>query len=517
MSLKSEIYSLLNDAARLCSDCPEASSLLESINEMKNRLNTPLRVAVVGVMKAGKSTFMNALMNKNILDTGELETTYTVGWFRYAETPSLTICFRDGSTQDEPFENLQEWTVRTSANEKLNDVKYVIIYYPSEALRHMEFIDTPGLNSIYGTDAQNTLDFLSIKGSEDTLSEASNADAVIYAFSRSTSGFDKEILESFHSGGKNMSTPINSVGILTKADISGIWDIFEEQTPVESAKIVSETIMNNSDIKKQLFSVFPVCAKAIDGYFKLDDEDWLALKRIAQYDLQNLKDNLYDAHMFATSNDSEMELFGPVRIRKKLIQILGQYGILEIVRQLQNNKSEIEIGEILQEKCGISSIQKIINSHFGNRTFLIKSQYILNYFGSVLSNIKKASLYNSKIFCICSQIEEELDELLISHQTLNELKILQMYYNGQLNFDDEQEQYDFLRITGEFGRSAEKRLGVDNGSSISQLKERAKEKVEFWHSKSGDFMRSNNYVTAATIIARSYEQMYYHLSSLDEE
>lgn len=517
MSLKSEIYGLLNNAARLCSDCTEAKALLESINEMKNRLNTPLRVAVVGVMKAGKSTFMNALMNKDILNTGELETTYTVSWFRYAETPSLTICFRDGNTLNEPFENLQEWTVRTTDNEKLNDVKYVIIYYPSEILQHMEFIDTPGLNSIYGTDAQNTLDFLSIKGSEDTLSEASSADAVIYAFSRSAGGFDKEILEAFHSGGKNMSTPINSVGILTKADISGIWNIFEEQTPVESAKAVSSSIMNNSDIKKQIFSVFPVCAKAVEGYFKLNDEDWSFLNEFTKTDLQNLKDSLYDAHMFAVSNEPGMEIFGPANVRKRLLQLLGQYGILEIVSQLQNGKSKIEIGEILQEKCGILTIQNIINSHFGNRTFLIKSQYILNYLGSTLSNIKKISSYNSKMFNICNQIEEELDELMTSHQTLNELKILQMYYNEQLSFDNEQERHDFLRITGEFGRSAEDRLDMVKGSTISQLKECAKEKVELWHLKAGNWMRTNNYVTAATIIARSYEQMYYHLSSLDEE
>lgn len=51
MSLKAEVLSFLNNAARLCNDCPEAKELLSRINEMQQRLDKPLRVAVVGIMK----------------------------------------------------------------------------------------------------------------------------------------------------------------------------------------------------------------------------------------------------------------------------------------------------------------------------------------------------------------------------------------------------------------------------------------------------------------------------------
>ncbi|MGN1432436.1 MAG: dynamin family protein [Ruminococcus sp.] len=518
MSLKSELHSLLNNAIRLCNDCPEAEELLDNIKEMLNRLDKPLRVAVVGVMKAGKSTFMNALMGSDILDTGTLETTYTVCWFRYADKPSLTICFRDGSTKDAPFEDLQKWSVRAAAqeNERLNDVKYVIVYYPSEVLRKMEFIDTPGLNSVYGTDAENTLDFLSIKSSEDTISEASEADAIIYAFSRSAQGFDKGILDSFHSGSSNNSSPINSVGILTKADITG-GDIYGSQTPVETAKAVTSTIMKEPDMKKNLFSVLPVCAKTVEGYFKLSDADWSALEKIAEKDLQSLIDCLYDANMFAICTDEEYMIFGSVESRTRLMQVLDKYGILEVSKQLALGKTREEIGDILQEKCGVQPVRSILQSHFGNRTFLIKSQYIFNYLHSITSAIKKKSRYGSDIYNICEHISENLDDLMSSHQTFNELKILQMYYNEQLSFENEEEKEDFLRITGEYGRSAEDRLGMEKGSTISQLKEKAKEKVDLWHLNSSRCMQSGNYVTAATIISRSYEMMYYHLLSLDEE
>lgn len=139
MSLKTEVNDLLNRTARLCGGVEEAEPLLNLTRELKARLEEPLRVAVVGIMKAGKSTFMNALMGKDVLQTGTLETTYTVGWFKYGKSPRLEIHFRDGEIMEAPFSELSIWSVRTGQekNDRLNDVKYVIIYYPSEILRKL--------------------------------------------------------------------------------------------------------------------------------------------------------------------------------------------------------------------------------------------------------------------------------------------------------------------------------------------------------------------------------------------
>ncbi|MCO7137067.1 dynamin family protein [[Clostridium] leptum] len=519
MSLKSEVYSLLNNAQRLCRDCPEAAELSESLEEMRKRLEIPLRVAVVGIMKAGKSTFMNALMGADVLYTGDLETTYTVGWFQYAEHPSITVCFRNGEKIEAPFEDLEKWSVRAfeKENPRIHDVQYLIIHYPSEVLKQLEFIDTPGLNSVYGTDAQNTLDFLSIKGSEDTLYEASMADAVIYAFSRSTAGFDRDILTAFHSGGGNMSSPINSIGILTKVDASGIWDIFGEQSPVEAAQAVTSSIMTNADMKNLLFSVFPVCAKVMEGYTQLTAEDWKVLRIIAQVPPDDLIDLLYDAHQFAVGTEEEFQQLGDTDARKRLMNLIGQYGTLEIAHQLRAGKAQDQIGDILQEKCGVKAIREILLRHFGNRTFLIKSRYIFSRIRSLTQEIRKNLDKSSHLYHVCEQISEEIEGLMSSVQTLKELKILQMYYNGQIQFMDEEEKQDFLRVTGEYGRSAETRLGMPEGSSIAAMEQTAKEKAALWHGKSSGWMMPGSYVEAAATLARSYEQMYYHLNALNEE
>ena len=518
MSLKSEIYGLLYNGKRLCADCAEAGELLKSLREMEQRLEQPLRVAVVGMMKAGKSTFMNALMGADILYTGNLETTYTVGWFRYGEQPFLTICFRNGETMDAPFKELQKWSVREYEKENpgIHDVKYLIIHYPSEVLKQLEFIDTPGLNSVYGTDAENTLDFLSIKGSEETVYEASAADAVIYAFSKSAAGFDREILQAFHSGGAGAS-PINSVGILTKVDATGIWDIFSAATPVEAAKPVADTVMQHPDMKNLLFAVFPVCAKVMEGYAKLTARDWEALYSVARTDEDTLADLLFDAEQFAVCGEAEFEKLAPAPRRKRLMGMLGQYGILEIAKLIRSGKKPDEIETILKEACGIQAVRDILLSHFGNRVFLIKSRYIFTHLRALTHQLMHDPESSAGLRNICEEIREEIDGIMSSVQTLKELKILQMYYNGQVEFFSEEEKEDFLCVTGEYGRSAEARLGMKEGYTVRQLARRAREKVDFWHERASGFMLPGAYVEAAATLARSYEQMYLHLSALSEE
>lgn len=518
MSLKTEVYALLEGAGRICEGCPEADSLAQTVQKLRRRLESPLRVAVVGIMKAGKSTFMNALMGEDILYTGDLETTYTVCWFRYGSTPSLTVCFRDGEEQRFPFEDLQKWSVRKyeAENPRINDVKYLIIHYPAEVLKTLEFIDTPGLNSVYGTDAKNTLDFLSIKGSEDTLQEAGKADAIIYAFSRTASGFDQDILRSFHSGGTESTSPINSVGIMTKVDASGIWNVLDDTTPVQAARAVTDNVMKNAGMKQLLFTVLPVCAKVCEGYAQMEDGDWAAMETIAANGLEDLQDCLYDAREFSRSED--FSDFGSTESRRRLMGLIGQYGILEVARQLQAGKTREEIGQELQQICGVQPVRELLIRHFGSRTFLIKTQYILNHLMTVTRQLMRENGTPEQVKRICGQISDSIEDMMSSVQPMKELKALQMYYNGQLVFLDDGEETDFLRVTGEYGRAAESRLGAPQGSTVAELAEIARRKVGAWHEKAATgWMMPGEYVEAASILARSYEQMYFHLKALCEE
>lgn len=521
MSLRTEVYGLLDKARRLCSEVPDAQKFVDTLTELRSRLDVPLRVAVVGEIKAGKSTFMNALMKANIVFTGTEETTYTVCWFRYGDTPSLKICFRDGSEQKAPFEDLKKWSVRAyeKDNPRIHDVQYLMVFYPAEVLKTMEFIDTPGLNSVYGTDAQNTMDFLSLRGSEETLMEAGKADAVIFAFNRDFSGKSKETLMQFHNNEKSNASPINSIGIFTKLDCDGSWDTFAPASPVELAKNRIEKVVENPQVSQLLFTILPVCAKPSEGYRQLDDEDWKALRHLAGKSREALCDVLYDAQEFKTSKDKDFLEYGSADSRKRLMVKLDKFGILAITDGLRAGKEPEQLDALLQEVCGVERVRQLINRHFGNRTFLIKTKYIFNQLHDIIQRIQKDSQSSQACRNVADFIADEIDRLKSSVQSLKELDVLQKYYNGQLDCMTEEEKQDLLRVTREFGRLPEDRLNAQKESSISDLSILAKEKAAIWNRRANydGWLQSGEYTDAAAVIARSYELMHYHLSALLEE
>ncbi len=518
MSLRSELYGLIDRTARICANIPEAKDMLKSFKDLRERLDKPLRVAVVGMVSAGKSTFMNALMGENIATTGTAETTYTVSWFRYGKTPSLTVRFRDGEEIDLPYEELGNWSVRASAqkNGRMEDVEYLIVNYPAEVLKTIEFIDTPGLDSMYGTDSQNTMSFLSIddlsdRGSKDTVREAGKADAVIFVMSGPVTGLTYNTLMAFYGNKASNTSPINSIGIMTKQD--NLWKNFGESAGLLEKIDLHKKQMENESVRNALFTILPVFSKAAEGCSLLEQEEWEALELISKKDRELLAELLEDEYSFCNESDEDYMEFGEIEIRKKLMNKLASFGIMELTGMLHKGKTIAEIKEELRESCGINAIRQMLLHHFGNRTFLIKAQYIFSRMHSMIRGVK-----NPELSEIVSYVKGEIDRIMSSVHTLKELKVLQMYYNRELDNMSEEEKEDLLCITGEYGRNPEVRLNVGRESTISEMAEIAKEKAMKWNSASANsWMVSSSYAEATAIISRSYSLLHYHLSAIIEE
>ena len=60
------------------------------IPEMRARLDGPLRVAIAGKVKAGKSTLLNALVGENVAPTDASECTRVVTWYRNGQVYRVT-------------------------------------------------------------------------------------------------------------------------------------------------------------------------------------------------------------------------------------------------------------------------------------------------------------------------------------------------------------------------------------------------------------------------------------------
>ena len=123
------------------------------------------RLLVLGDMKRGKSTFLNALLGENLLPSDVNPCTAVLTVLRYGEEKKVTVYFKDGkSPQRLDFKTFkQQYTIDPEEAKKLEeqkkiafpDVEYAVVEYPLPILeKGIEIVDSPGLND---TEARNEI------------------------------------------------------------------------------------------------------------------------------------------------------------------------------------------------------------------------------------------------------------------------------------------------------------------------------------------------------------------------
>lgn len=125
-------------------------NLVNSIDDTLHRVETnAFSIAVVGEFKRGKSTFINALLGREILPSDILPTTATLNRVTYGLKPLVKIQFKDGSEEIIALEELSNYVTKLTpeAEAIASTIQEAIVYYPvSYCLNNVDIIDTPGLS-----------------------------------------------------------------------------------------------------------------------------------------------------------------------------------------------------------------------------------------------------------------------------------------------------------------------------------------------------------------------------------
>jgi GTPase SAR1 family protein len=140
--------------------------VIADLNTASQNLSSEVfRLLVLGDMKRGKSTFLNALMGENLLPTDVNPCTAVLTILRYGPEKRVTVHFSDGrSPESLSFDAFKaRYTIRPDQAKKLEDegtlafpeVDYAVVEYPLTLLeKGVEIVDSPGLND---TEARNQL------------------------------------------------------------------------------------------------------------------------------------------------------------------------------------------------------------------------------------------------------------------------------------------------------------------------------------------------------------------------
>ncbi len=166
------IDTIIDNALTLCRELPETSGhllLSRNIRDLRDRLSHGrLHIAVLGQFNRGKSTFINALLGKEILPTSVLPITSVPTVISYGEENECVISFSDKkedvviSGEPEKIMTLLKTYVSEKNNPKNHRcVSEAVVRCKSSLLGHgTVIIDTPGFGSTFTHNTKTTLDIL---------------------------------------------------------------------------------------------------------------------------------------------------------------------------------------------------------------------------------------------------------------------------------------------------------------------------------------------------------------------
>ncbi|MBD1871166.1 dynamin family protein [Cyanobacteria bacterium FACHB-471] len=193
MSYKVETHNFLQDLDRIFKVRQEIADYLETISETlttaesaaaeasgklgldqeiadigiagKNLRQGAFRLLILGDMKRGKSTFLNALIGENLLPSDVNPCTALLTILKFGAERRVTVHFNDGKPPEQIDFKLfkQRYTIDPQEAKQLEqqqqqafpDVSHAVVEYPLPLLeKGVEIVDSPGLND---TEARNEL------------------------------------------------------------------------------------------------------------------------------------------------------------------------------------------------------------------------------------------------------------------------------------------------------------------------------------------------------------------------
>jgi Dynamin family len=368
-------------SARVAALCDEVGPRLDAaaranVLDVRRRLDEPLRVAIAGRLKAGKSTLVNALIGRRVAPTEVGECTRVVTQFRYGTADRVQVVRRDGSRLALPLD--ESGMIPRRLGVPAAEVAFVDVTLTSDKLRSLTVVDTPGLssaNASVSAGARRAL--LGEDIDDDSAGAISAAEAIVYVFTQAVRADDLQALESFQAVTARLaSNPINSLGLFNKADklVGGVADPWPVAGPLaaDQARLLRRVV---SDV----VPVVGLIAETTEAG-RLTAADCEALRELSRLAPADRAVLLASVDLF-TGRDCPV----PREQRTRLLRRLDLYGIGFALAQLAA-RPQLGSGDLvrmLYQASGFSRLRQTLDQAFRWRTDAIKAGWALSTLAKV--------------------------------------------------------------------------------------------------------------------------------------
>jgi Dynamin family len=478
--LAARVRTLVGHARAAYAGQPDAEPVL---TDLERRLGEPLRVAVAGRVKAGKSTLLNALVGQPLAATDAGECTRLVTWYRHGPSYRAFAEGGDGTLEPVALHRGPDAVEIDLGGRPPESVERLVVEWPASLLTSVTLIDTPGLGSL-STEVSARSEVL--LGPEEGTSPA---DAVIY-LARHLHGEDVRFLEAFRDDDAGRPSPVNAIGVLARADEIGGCRV----DALEAAAGVARRYRTDRQLRRLCQTVIPVAGLLAEGSGRLSEIEFRALGRLAEAPDDLVDEVLVSVDRFAgrpVPVDLAMEE------RQHLLDLLGLFGV-RLARHLLRTgavRTAAELAAELRVRSGLDDLREALATQFSARAGLLKSRAGLATLTRLLQDHPPDD--GGVLATAVEEVESGTHELA-------ELRLLLLVRSGGLELTDD-ENSEVERLIEGAGLAPAARLGLAPDAGPTEVHDVVATSVEQWRRRAEHPLAPPDLVAAAQVVMRSYE------------
>ncbi|MGB3187338.1 MAG: dynamin family protein [Ornithinimicrobium sp.] len=475
----STVAAIIQDAEARAKSAESAQSL----RDIQVRLEGPIRLAIAGKVKAGKSTLLNALIGEELAPTDAGECTQIVTWYIYGTSPRVRLFPVDGAAIERPYRRDQGALDIDLGGLRPDQVDHLEVTWPAGRLRETTLLDTPGLASISADVSARTEAVLT-----STTDVVPVADAVLYLLRHAHSS-DLRFLEAFESEEMLAGTSINTVGVLSRADEIGSCRL----DAMRVAARVATRYASDPRIRRLCPTVLPVIGLVAHAAATLRESEFAALAAIAGAPAQESSQLLLTADRFA---DRESSINVPTSVRARLLERLGLFGVRLSVDLISNGAcaSATELSQRLSRECGIEGLREVLAQQFTARSRVLRVR-------SAVAAVRV--LLQADACSESSPLLARLEQVVASDRDLDEIRLLESVRSGHVDLP-EPKALELDRLLGGAGTEPATRLGVAPGEP-AQVRVAAVEALGRWQRLAAHPLTPRATQRAARTVIRTLE------------
>lgn len=453
---------------------------------LRDRLDGPLRVALAGRVKAGKSTLLNALIGERLAPTDARECTKIVTWYEYGPQYEVIAELGDGTVTELPFRR-REGTLEVDLGSLTErDVERLRVRWPIARLQTMVLIDTPGLGSLRDDNSARTRRFL------DSSDETSDVDAVVYLM-RHVHRSDLEFLDAFMDRTVAARSAVNAIAVLSRADEIGAGRL----DAMESARRIAARYATHSDVRAFCSTVVPVAGLLAETASTFRESEMNVLRRLAAAPPAAIDEMLLSVESFCAPHLSEVS----VEERRDLLDRLGLFGVRLAVTEVGADPAitSARLADLLLGAAGLEPLRELLRASFEDRASVMKAASALSVLWSLAIRLANTAPD------LAARLDRDIERIQASAVDFARIRAHALVGSGAVDFpDDRRDELDRLLVLADDAEA----LGLPSGSAASTVAARALEMVEQWRTAANDPTLSSDTVDVTEAAVRVCERIY---------